>query len=42
LPLQSWHGHTVKLFGNWLAMIAAEKMRRLVQSQMPQRNKRHA
>ena len=42
LPLQSWHGHTVKLFGNWLAMIAAEKVRRLVQSQPPQRRKRRA
>ena len=42
LPLQSWHGHTVKLFGNWLAMIAAEKMRRLAQSQPPQRKKRRA
>jgi hypothetical protein len=42
LPLQSWHGHTIKLFGNWLAMIAAEKVRRLVQSQPPQRKKRRA
>ena len=42
LPLQSWHGHTIKFFGNWLATIAAEKMRRLMQSQPPQRRKRHA
>ena len=28
LPLQSWRGHTTRLFSNWLAMIAAEKMRR--------------
>jgi len=28
LPLQSWRGHTLKLFGNWLALIAAEKLRR--------------
>ncbi len=28
LPLHSWHGHTTKLFGNWLASIAAEKLRR--------------
>jgi homoserine O-succinyltransferase len=31
LPLQSWRGHTLKLFGNWLALIAAEKLRRRVQ-----------
>ena len=42
LPLQSWHGHTIKLFGNWLAMIAAEKVRRLVQSQLSQPKKRRA
>jgi homoserine O-succinyltransferase/O-acetyltransferase len=28
LPLTSWRSHTLKLFGNWLAGIAAEKMRR--------------
>jgi homoserine O-succinyltransferase len=28
LPLQSWRSHTIKLFGNWLALVAAEKMRR--------------
>jgi homoserine O-succinyltransferase len=42
LPLHSWHGHTVQFFGNWLTMIAAEKMRRLVQSQPPQRKKHRA
>jgi len=42
LPLLSWHGDTIKLFGNWLTMIAAEKMRRMVQSQPPQRKKRRA
>jgi len=42
LPLLSWHGDTIKLFGNWLTMIAAEKLRRLVQSQPPQRKKRRA
>jgi homoserine O-succinyltransferase len=31
LPLQSWRGHTLKLFGNWLALIAAEKLRRRIQ-----------
>ncbi|HWY60982.1 MAG TPA: homoserine O-succinyltransferase [Rhizomicrobium sp.] len=29
LPLQSWRSHTIKLFGNWLALVAAEKMRRV-------------
>jgi homoserine O-succinyltransferase len=28
LPLQSWRGHTVKLFANWLTLVAAAKMRR--------------
>jgi homoserine O-succinyltransferase len=42
LPLQSWHTHTIKFFGNWLTMIAAEKVRRLVQSQPPQRKKHRA
>jgi homoserine O-succinyltransferase len=28
LPLQSWRVHTLKLFGNWLTLVAAEKMRR--------------
>jgi homoserine O-succinyltransferase len=28
LPLHSWHNHTLKLFGNWLSSIAAEKQRR--------------
>jgi homoserine O-succinyltransferase len=28
LPLVSWQGHTVKLFANWLAAVAAEKARR--------------
>jgi homoserine O-succinyltransferase len=42
LPLQSWRSHTMKLFGNWLGMIAAEKERRLVLSQPPQRKKRRA
>jgi homoserine O-succinyltransferase len=32
LPLQSWRSHTIKLFGNWLALIAAEKSRRLAHS----------
>jgi hypothetical protein len=31
LPLQSWRAHTIKLFGNWLALVAAEKVRRLAQ-----------
>jgi hypothetical protein len=42
LPLHSWHGHTIKFFGNWLRMIASEKVRRLVQSQPPQRKKHRA
>jgi homoserine O-succinyltransferase len=42
LPLQSWRGHTVKLFGNWLALIAAEKMRRLAQNRPPPRKRRLA
>jgi homoserine O-succinyltransferase len=28
LPLESWHGHTLRLFGNWLTLVAAEKTRR--------------
>jgi homoserine O-succinyltransferase len=28
MPLVSWQGHTVKLFANWLAAVAAEKARR--------------
>jgi homoserine O-succinyltransferase len=28
LPLQSWRAHTVKLFSNWLGLIAGEKLRR--------------
>ncbi len=28
VPLVSWRGHTVRLFANWLATIAAEKARR--------------
>jgi homoserine O-succinyltransferase len=40
LPLQSWRSHTLKLFGNWLALIAAEKHRRRVQP--PQRRKLRA
>lgn len=31
LPLHSWQGHTQKLFGNWLASIAAEKLHRRAQ-----------
>ena len=42
LPLQSWRGHTVKLFGNWLSLIAAEKMRRMAQSRPPARKKLRA
>ena len=30
LPLQSWRTHTIRLFGNWLNLIATEKMRRAV------------
>ena len=30
LPLQSWHRHTTKLFANWLALVATEKVRRMV------------
>jgi len=40
LPLQSWRGHTVKLFGNWLALIAAKKLRR--RALPPQRRKLRA
>ena len=40
LPLQSWRGHTLKLFGNWLALIAAEKVRR--RAQPPPRKKLRA
>ena len=32
MPLHFWHGHTLKLFGNWLASIAAEKLRRRAQA----------
>ena len=40
LPLQSWRGHTLKLFGNWLGVIAAEKLRR--RNQAPERRKLRA
>ncbi|HWC64208.1 MAG TPA: homoserine O-succinyltransferase, partial [Rhizomicrobium sp.] len=42
LPLQSWRGHTIKLFGNWLALIAAEKNRRLGQNRSQARKKLRA
>lgn len=42
LPLQSWRGHAVKLFGNWLALIAVEKMRRLARNRPPARKKLRA
>jgi homoserine O-succinyltransferase len=42
LPLQSWRGHAIKLFGNWLALIAAEKMRRLTQNRPTARKKLRA
>jgi homoserine O-succinyltransferase len=42
LPLQSWHGHTIKFFANWLAVIVAEKMRRMAQTHPPQHRKRRA
>jgi homoserine O-succinyltransferase len=40
LPLHSWRGHTLKLFGNWLASIATEKLRR--RAQPPVRRKLRA
>ena len=40
LPLHSWQSHTTKLFGNWLASIAAEKLRR--RAQPPVRKKLRA
>jgi homoserine O-succinyltransferase len=40
LPLHSWASHTNKLFGNWLASIAAEKLRR--RAQPPLRKKLRA
>jgi len=40
LPLQSWRGHALKLFSNWLGLIAAEKHRRQVLA--PQRRKLRA
>ena len=42
LPLQSWRAHTLKQFGNWLALIAAEKMRRMAQNRSPARKKLRA
>jgi len=30
VPLQSWHGTTLRLFANWIASIAAEKPRRRI------------
>ena len=38
LPLQSWHGHAVRLFSNWLGLIGEEKMRR----QAPERKRLRA
>jgi homoserine O-succinyltransferase len=32
VPVQSWRADTVKLFGNWLTLVAAEKALRRVQS----------
>jgi homoserine O-succinyltransferase/O-acetyltransferase len=37
LPLQSWRVHTIKLFGNWLALVAAEKLRRMAHNARPQK-----
>ncbi len=42
LPLQSWRAHTIKLFGNWLALIAAEKLRRLAPTRTAARKKLRA
>ena len=42
LPLQSWRGHTIKFFANWLTLIAAEKIRRQGHSLAPARKKRRA
>jgi homoserine O-succinyltransferase len=42
LPLQSWHRHTVTLFGNWLGLIAAEKSRRSAQNRAQPRKKLRA
>jgi homoserine O-succinyltransferase len=32
IPMQSWRAESVKLFSNWLTLVAAEKARRRVQS----------
>jgi homoserine O-succinyltransferase len=42
LPLQSWRGHTIKLYSNWLALIAAEKLRRQSQKRPQPRKRQHA
>ncbi len=42
LPLQSWRSPTVKLFGTWLSLIAAEKVRRLLQARPAPRRKMRA
>ena len=39
LPLEAWHSHTVRLFGNWLTLVAAEKTRRGLQRPTPARRK---
>jgi homoserine O-succinyltransferase len=42
VPLLSWRRHTLKLFANWLAGIAAEKMRRMARSTVAVRTRKRA
>jgi homoserine O-succinyltransferase len=42
VPLLSWRSHTLKLFGNWLAGIAAEKMHRVARKPLPGRARKRA
>jgi homoserine trans-succinylase len=37
LPLHSWQGASVRLFANWLTLVAAEKARRAVLSKTPRK-----
>lgn len=39
LPLQSWSVHTVRLFGNWLTLVAADKTRRNLARPSPARRR---
>jgi hypothetical protein len=39
LPRQVWRPHAVKLFGNWLMLVAAAKARRMASRAVPMRRR---